>query len=174
MPSGFSPVPAPPASNHRITAVTPTPNSWMDRARQIVSLGVSDERTSDNLLVSAFRVLLWLCSEQAPCPHAVTTGTRQSLAFSWQQGATSVRIEVRPSGRISWTATAPDLPPLAGSRLDDDAARIIRSLIPLSRTPVIRPAAVPTEVPGASNSSRAEEPAHPPRRRLRGRYQKGR
>src|SRR5205814_843124 len=97
----------------------------MDRARQITALGSTAEPVSDELITHSLRVLLWLCSEHAPCPHVVTTGTRQSVAFNWQQGATMVRVEVRPSGRISWTATAPGLPDLAGTRLDDDAARII-------------------------------------------------
>jgi hypothetical protein len=143
----------------------PETNPWTSCAQQLSELGLLGRRTgpTSDLLVEALRVLLWLCSEQAPVPHSVEASPRGTVQFRWHQAGAVVEVEVIGPGRCTWRATPVGEPALAGGRLDREAARVIRSLIPLSRTPArwAAPEPIRPEADGpvtASPPPRAKEP----------------
>src|SRR5262249_10437561 len=115
----------------------PETNLWTSCAQQLSELGLFGHRTSSpsDLLVEALRVRLWLCSEQAPVPPSVEAAPRGTVLFRWHQAGSVVEVEVLGPGRCAWRAAPVGEPALAGSRLDREAARVIRSLLPLSRPP---------------------------------------
>src|SRR5262249_18442070 len=136
-------------------------------------LGLFGHRTSSpsDLLVEALRVLLWLCSEQAPVPHSVEAAPRGTVLFRWHQAGSVVEVEVLGPGRCAWRAAPVGEPALAGSRLDREAARVIRSLIPLSRTPArwARPEPVQPEADGpVTATTRPPQPKETRRKKARG------
>src|SRR5262245_52486815 len=125
----------------------PETNPWTSCAQHLSELGLLGRRTgpTSDLLVEALQVLLWLCSEQAPVPHSVVAGPRGTVQFRWQQAGAVVEVEVLAPGRSAWRATPVGERAAAGARLDREAARVIRSLIPLSRTPARWTAPQPVE-----------------------------
>src|SRR5262245_16196191 len=150
----------------------PETNPWTSCAQQLSELGLLGRRTGPtaDLLVEALRVLLWLCSEHAPVPHSFAAGPRGAVLFRWHQAGAIAEVEVLGPGRCAWRAAPVGEPALAGSRLDREAARVIRSLIPLSRTPArwATPDAIQPEADGPVSTPSSPRPKEPRRKKTRG------
>ena len=112
--------------------------------QRLSELGLAgDAAPSADLLVDALRLLLWLCSEQAPPPHKVQIGPGRSVVFGWAQGGAAVEIETVSPGCAVWRSFTGDGSMSQTGPLNPQAVQTLRSLIPLSNRSESRGTPIP-------------------------------
>jgi len=101
------------------------------RAEHALSnLYLSTPAPSAELTFDALRLLLWLCSERAPAPRAVSTGPQGSVVMRWDQDGSWFELEATTVGRATWRARVPGGETRRGS-LNRPAVELLRSIIPI-------------------------------------------
>ena len=137
--------------------MTPSPNSWIDHTDRSPHSVRQLNRSPTTYSPTRFG----FCSGSARNMHVSARGNDWVSPIGCFQLATGRPwCEWRFARGSRWTATAPGLPDLAGKQLDDDAARIIRSLIPLKRTPVVRAADDSADGPRNPRLASRTDPRH--------------
>ena len=115
--------------------MTAPQNAWMRASEELADLrrhhSDGTPVPSNELLVEALRLLLWLCSERAAPPHRIAPGPRGSVQFRWDQGGSWFEIEATAPGRSTWNAMGPD-GAIQSGKVDQKAAETLQSLIPIA------------------------------------------
>jgi hypothetical protein len=112
-------------------------NRWAAVARRVAGLDGRGAGGSGGpgpaTVTAALRALVWLAGERVAVPQGAGAGRGHTIVLTWGQDGSRFRVEILDAGRLVWQAEDADGAGWSGSRLNRQAADLLRSLIPLAR-----------------------------------------